>query len=259
MTIPTTPSSPSTTPTSTTPASASLVGRLRVRPSQERGRAQHGWLDSHHTFSFANYYDPRHMGFRALRVINDDRVRGGAGFPTHPHRDMEIISYVVDGGLEHRDSMGNGSVIRPGEVQRMSAGRGVTHSEFNASNDQLVRFLQIWIVPDQRGIEPSYEQKDFSAERKGALRLVASADGREGSVTVHQDIAMYAAELDAGDTVEHTVDRERHLWIQVVRGELGVGDVELREGDGASLDAGEVETLVFLARSDVEFIVFELA
>lgn len=233
--------------------------RLTVRRAAERGHANHGWLDTHHTFSFADYYDPEHMGFRSVRVINDDRVIGGAGFPTHPHRDMDIISYVVEGALSHHDSMGNGSVIRPGEVQRMSAGTGVTHSEYNSSKTDPVRFLQIWIVPDQRGIEPSYEQRDFTRERKGVLRLVASGDGREGSVTVHQDLSLYATELVTGASVAHPLPRDRYVWVQMVRGRAKVDGVELSEGDGASLPAGVAERLFIEAITDAELLVFELA
>jgi redox-sensitive bicupin YhaK (pirin superfamily) len=209
---------------------------LTPRRSAERGHANHGWLDSRHSFSFADYYDPAHMGFRALRVINEDRVRGGAGFPPHSHRDMEIISYVLEGGLLHKDSLGTGSLIRPGDVQRMSAGRGVTHSEFNASPSQLVHFLQIWIVPGQRGLAPSYAQKSFSAqERRGRLCLVASADGRDGSVMVNADVALYAGSFEAEERAEHALTPGRHVWVQVARGRMRVNDVELSEGDGAAV------------------------
>jgi redox-sensitive bicupin YhaK (pirin superfamily) len=230
---------------------------MQVRRSDERGHARHGWLDSHHTFSFADYYDPEHMGFRALRVINEDRVVPGEGFPTHPHRDMEIISYVVGGALAHRDSMGNGSVIRPGEVQRMSAGTGVAHSEHNASEDEPVHFLQIWIVPERRGLPPSYEQKDFSAARRGKLALVASRDGRDGSVTVHQDVSLYAAELERGASVTASLAPGRHAWIQIVRGTVRVNDVELRAGDGAELvDETKIE---IHAGDSTELLLFDLA
>lgn len=233
---------------------------IRVRKSDERGHADHGWLHSHHTFSFANYVDPEHMGFRSIRVINDDRVIGGEGFPTHPHRSMEILSYVVDGALEHRDSMGTGSVIRPGEVQRMSAGSGVTHSEYNHDPEQTVRFLQIWVLPEEQGGEPGYEQKDFAEERVGKLRLVASRDGREGSVTVRQDVAMYASVLAPGESVAHTLEAGRHAWLQVVRGTLRLGDVALEEGDGAAVDAApESRSLRVEATSACEFILFDLA
>ena len=208
-----------------------------LRAASERGRSNHGWLDSAHTFSFSSYYDPRHMGFGPLRVINDDRVVAGAGFETHGHRDMEIISYVLEGALAHQDSLGNGSVIRPGDVQRMSAGTGIQHSEFNHSSTEPVHFLQIWIVPDQVGYAPGYEQKYFSAEEKrGRLRLVASRDGREGSVSLHQDAKVYAALLDGNDAVEFALNSGRLAWIQVARGELRVDGQPLREGDGLALD-----------------------
>ena len=203
---------------------------MNIRRSHERGHADHGWLDTHHTFSFASYHDPAHMGFRALRVINDDRVVGGAGFPTHPHRDMEIISYVVDGALEHEDSMGNGSIIRPGDVQRMRAGTGVTHSEYNHSKTDPVRFLQIWVVPEERGLEPGYEQEFFGDERRGTLRLVASRDGADGSVQIQQDLSMFASVLGDQDEVTHQVAEGRHLWLQVVRGTVSVGGTKLSEG-----------------------------
>ncbi|HET9931921.1 MAG TPA: pirin family protein, partial [Polyangiaceae bacterium] len=196
---------------------------IRIRPANERGHADHGWLDSHHTFSFADYYDPNHMGFRALRVINDDTVEAGRGFGTHPHRDMEIISYVLDGALQHKDSMGTGSIIRPNDVQRMSAGTGVTHSEFNASQSESVHFLQIWLLPERRGIKPSYEQKTFSEDDKsGRLRLVASPDGREGSTTVHTDALVYAGLFDGEQRAELPLSPNRHAWVQVARGKVSV-------------------------------------
>ena len=234
---------------------------LTLRPAAERGVASFGWLESRHTFSFGHYYDPAHMGFRALRVLNDDRVTPGAGFPTHSHRDAEIISYVLDGALEHRDSMGNGSVIRPGEVQRMSAGRGVSHSEFNASKTDGLRFLQIWFIPAERGIEPGYEQRRFPTdERAGALRLVASPDGRDGSVKVHTDVALYSTLLGEGEAVAHELAAGRHAWVQVARGEveLRVGDevVDLREGDGAALS--EEPALRLVGKGDAEVLVFDL-
>ncbi len=209
---------------------------ITIRPANERGHANHGWLDSHHTFSFADYYAPAHMGFRALRVINEDRVQPGRGFGTHPHRDMEIISYVLEGGLEHKDSMGTGSVIRPGDVQRMSAGTGVTHSEFNGSKTELVHFLQIWLIPSQRGIAPSYEQKTFDeSEKRGRLRVVASPDGRDGSVGIHTDATLYAGLFDAGESAEVTLAPGRHAWVHVARGSVRVNGQELRAGDGAAL------------------------
>ncbi|MCA9678085.1 MAG: pirin family protein, partial [Myxococcales bacterium] len=187
---------------------------LNLRRSDERGHAVHGWLDSHHTFSFADYYDPAHMGFRALRVINEDRVAGGTGFGAHPHRDMEILTYVLDGEIAHKDSMGNGSVIRPGELQRMSAGTGVRHSEHNASRTAPLHFLQIWIMPDRAGHPPSYEQRAFpEAERRGALRLVASPDGADGSLTIHQDTRLYAGLLDGDEAATLALAAGRHAWV----------------------------------------------
>ena len=201
---------------------------LSIRRADERGHANHGWLDSFHTFSFADYYDPAHMGFRNLRVINDDRIAGGGGFGTHPHRDMEIITYVLDGAVQHKDSMGNGSVIRPGDVQRMSAGTGVRHSESNDSKQDELRLLQIWIMPAKQGIEPGYEQKMFEpSEKQGHLRLVASPTGENGSVTLHADAKLYAALLGAGDRVEHVVPQGRHAWVQVARGKVRVDGHEL--------------------------------
>lgn len=230
---------------------------LTIRRSDERGHADHGWLDSRHTFSFADYHDPLHMGFRGLRVINEDRVQGGKGFGTHAHRDMEILSYVLEGALKHSDSMGTGSVIRPGDVQRMTAGTGVRHSEFNGSDTVTVHFLQIWLLPSRQGLLPSYEQKTFSDdEKRNRLRLVASPDASDGSVTVHTNAKLYASILGAGDTVSHRVLPGRHAWIQVVRGTVKVGTEELREGDGASTsDAGP---LALEGVNPSEVLVFDL-
>ena len=231
---------------------------IRVRKSDDRGHFDHGWLDTRHTFSFADYHDPAHMGFRSLRVINEDRVRAGVGFGTHGHRDMEILSYVIDGELAHDDSMGNGSVIVPGDVQRMSAGRGVQHSEFNPSKTAGVHFLQIWIVPEAKGLTPGYEQKAFPvAERRGKLRLVASRDGAEGSVTVHQDVRIYAALLDAGQSTTLALAERRHSWVQVVRGAVRVNGVDLVAGDGAR--ASEERELRIDAVADAELLAFDLA
>ncbi len=209
---------------------------ITIRKSEERGHFDFGWLDTYHTFSFDQYYDPAHMHWRSLRVINEDRVTPGQGFPTHSHRDMEIITYILSGALEHRDSMGNGSVIRPGDVQRMSAGTGVSHSEFNPSNTEACHLLQIWILPNALNLTPSYEQKFFSdEERNGKLRLIASADGRDGSVSIHQDARIFAATIDAGQTMTHTLDENRHAWLQVARGTINVNDLELKQGDGAAI------------------------
>lgn len=209
---------------------------ISIRRAGERGHADHGWLDSHHTFSFADYYDPAHMGFRNLRVINDDRVAAGRGFGSHPHRDMEIVSYVLEGALAHKDSTGTGAVIRPGDVQRMSAGTGVVHSELNASSTQGVHFLQIWLLPGQRGLSPSYEQKTFTDEAKrGRLRLVVSPDGRDGSVSIHTDAAIFAGTFDAGESASLELGPGRHAWVQVARGGVRVNGHELVEGDGAAI------------------------
>jgi quercetin 2,3-dioxygenase len=209
---------------------------LTIRPAKQRGHADHGWLDSYHTFSFSSYYDPAFMGFRGLRVINEDRVQPGQGFGTHPHRDMEILSYVLEGGLQHRDSLGSGSVIRPGDVQRMSAGTGILHSEFNASKQDPVHFLQIWIQPRQAGITPGYEQKHFSEEdRRGRLRLVAAPGGDDGSLQIHADVRVYAGLLASGQVVEHPLAAGRYAWVQVARGAVRVNGAELKAGDGAAL------------------------
>jgi hypothetical protein len=231
---------------------------IAVRRSEERGHFDHGWLDTRHTFSFADYRDPRHMGFRALRVVNEDRVRPGQGFGTHPHRDMEIVTYVLEGGLAHRDSMGHGSTIHPGDVQRMSAGTGVTHSEFNASRSEPVHFLQIWILPDRTGLAPSYEQRRFpEEERRGRLRLLASPDGADGSVTVHQDVRLLAALLAPGQAVGHALAPGRHAWVQVARGAVEVAGQRLSAGDGAAL-SGETE-VALQGIADSEVLLFDLA
>jgi redox-sensitive bicupin YhaK (pirin superfamily) len=229
---------------------------LTVRKAAERGHADHGWLDSHHTFSFADYHDPRHMGFGPLRVINDDTVAPGGGFPPHSHRDMEIISYVLDGALEHKDSMGNGSVIRPGDVQRMSAGTGVTHSEYNASKSSPVHFLQIWILPAGRGLPAGYEQKHFSEDdRRGRLRLVASPDGAEGSVRIQQDARLYAGLLAPGDAVTHRF-AGRKGWLHLARGAAELGGTALAAGDGVAID-GEQEVAIS-SRAGGEILLFDL-
>ena len=232
---------------------------ISIRRSEERGRADFGWLDSRHSFSFGHYHDPGHMGFRSLRVINEDRVKGGAGFDTHPHRDMEIISYVLEGGLAHRDSLGTGAVIRPGEVQRMSAGTGILHSEFNASPTEPVHFLQIWILPERLGLEPGYEQRAFpEAERRGRLRLVASRDGRDGAVTIHQDVALYASLLGTGEGVTHPMRPGRGAWVQLARGAIAVNGEALRAGDGAAVtDEDHVEILC--REGEAELLLFDLA
>jgi len=230
---------------------------LTLRKSEERGRADFGWLDSRHSFSFGHYYDEKHMGFGPLRVINDDRVAPGGGFPTHPHSDMEIISYVLDGALEHRDSLGTGSAIRPGDVQRMSAGTGIRHSEFNASKSEPVHFLQIWIVPNQRGLAPAYEQKAFAdADKRGKLRLVGSLDGRDGSVTIHQDVDLYATLLSKGQVVTHALRSGRGAWVQVARGAGTLNGTALREGDGVAVKAPGVLRLE--AASDSEVLLFDM-
>ena len=232
--------------------------KLTLRRASERGLADHGWLRSYHTFSFADYYDPAHMGFRAPRVINEDRVQPGQGFGAHSHRDMEIISYVLEGALEHKDSMGTSSIIRPGEVQRMSAGTGVTHSEFNASASEPVHFLQIWILPGRPGGKPGYEQKAFpEAERKGKLRLVAAPDGRDGSVTINQDVALYAGLLSAGETVRQPLVAGRHAWVHVARGQIEIGGEHLESGDAAAIS--DARGLELTGRGSSEVLLFDLA
>lgn len=231
---------------------------IQIRRANERGHAQHGWLESYHTFSFADYHDPRFMGFRALRVINEDRVQPGRGFGMHSHRDMEIVSYVLAGALEHQDSMGTRSIIRPGEVQRMSAGTGVTHSELNHSRSEVVHFLQIWILPERQGLAPSYEQRAFSeAERRDRLRLVASRGGRDGSVAIHQDVDLHAALLSAGAAVEHALGAGRHAWLQVASGSVAMNNQLLSAGDGAA--ASDETSIRIAAREPAEILLFDLA
>jgi len=231
---------------------------LTVRKSQERGHAQHGWLDSFHTFSFAGYYDPEHMGFRTLRVINEDRVQPQRGFDTHSHRDMEIVTWVLEGTLRHEDSLGTGSVIRPGDAQRMSAGTGVAHSEVNPSATEPVHLLQIWILPERDGGAPSYEQKHFPLEeRRGRLRLVASPDAREGSIRIHQDVDLYASRLDGGESVSHRLRPGRHAWLQLARGRCTLNGVALEAGDGVAVS--DEASLVVAGARDAELLLFDLA
>ena len=231
---------------------------INVRRANERGHFDHGWLNTYHTFSFDQYYDPRYMGFRSLRVINEDFVAPGRGFPKHGHRDMEIITYILEGALKHEDSMGTGSVIRPGDVQRMSAGTGVKHSEQNASDSNPVHLLQIWILPHTIELEPSYEQKAFSDdERRGQLRLIASEDGRDGSVKVHQDVSLFASILDAEQQVERSMDQQRYAWIQVARGAITVNGEKADQGDGVTV-AGE-SSLTIGAQEPAEILLFDLA
>ena len=230
---------------------------IELRKSDDRGRANHGWLDSRHSFSFADYHDPRHMGYASLRVINDDVVQPGQGFGTHGHRDMEIITYILDGALEHKDSMGNGSVIRPGNVQRMSAGSGVRHSEFNASSSEPVHFLQIWIEPNVTGIAPGYEEKDFdAAAKRGRLRLIASSDGRDGSVTIHQDAAVYAVLLNGDERVTHALAPGRKAYAHVARGSVAVNGEVLLAGDAAKISS-EV-TVTMTGGMHAEVLLFDL-
>lgn len=231
---------------------------VEVRRSEDRGHAQHGWLDTYHSFSFGQYYDPKHMGFRSLRVINQDYIAPGRGFGTHPHHDMEIVTYVVQGALAHKDSMGTEELIRPGEVQRMTAGSGITHSEYNASSTDAVHLLQIWIVPERQGLEPSYEQKAFpDTEKQGTLRLVASRDGRNGSVTIHQDAAVWASLLETGDRVTHVLAHGRHAWVQVVSGGVTVNGQALAAGDGAAISDEPAVDIV--GKEPAELLLFDLA
>jgi quercetin 2,3-dioxygenase len=231
---------------------------ITIRRAKDRGHANHGWLDSHHTFSFADYYDPEHMGFRSLRVINDDRVKGGNGFGTHSHRDMEIISYVLEGALAHKDSTGTGAVIKPGDVQRMSAGTGVAHSEHNASKTETVHFLQIWLLPAKRGIAPGYEQKTFTdADKRGRLRLVAAQDGRDGAVTIHTDASVYAGLFAAGESADLALAVGRHAWLHVARGEVKVNGNVVKDGDGVAFS--DESKIVVEGTTGGEVLVFDLA
>jgi len=231
---------------------------IAFRDRMARGQSRTGSLDSRHTFSFGGYRDPAQMGFRSLRVINEDRVIPGAGFPSHSHRDMEIISYVLEGALGHKDSLGNGTVIRPGEVQRMSAGTGIVHSEFNPSETEHVHFLQIWIIPNEVGLCPSYEQKAFpTEERRGQLRLVAASEGRNGAITVHQDVHLFIANLEPGERAVHKIERGRGLWLQVARGIVALNGTEMREGDGAAVE--EEPAAVIEAETESEALLFDVA
>ncbi|MEO0847829.1 MAG: pirin family protein [Cyanobacteria bacterium J06648_1] len=232
---------------------------ITVRPQDQRGVANFGWLDSRHSFSFGQYYDPNHMGFASLRVINEDKVTPAQGFGTHGHRDMEIISYVLAGELEHRDSIGNGSVIRPGDVQRMSAGTGVRHSEFNASKENPVHFLQIWILPETQGLEPSYEEKNFSSEiEQGKLTLVGSRDGRDNSVTIHQDVNLYLGSLGKSDRLNYQIAEERAVWLQVTQGKIKLNGRLLEAGDGAAI-SDETEIAIAGSSLDSEILMFDMA
>ena len=231
---------------------------ITLRPSDQRGGADHGWLKTRHSFSFNTYRDPAHMHFRSLRVINEDWIAPGQGFGTHPHDNMEIITYVLEGALEHKDSLGTGSIIRPGDAQRMSAGTGIRHSEYNASKTDQVHMLQIWIMPNQRNVAPGYEQKQFPAEEKaGKLRVLAAPDGRDGAVTIHADTNLYVSALKAGETVQHTLAPTRAVWLQVVKGEVELNGEKLTQGDGAS--ATEEPNLAITATTSAEVLLFDLA
>ena len=231
---------------------------ITIRPSQERGGGNHGWLNTRHTFSFDQYYDPRFMGFRSLRVINEDVVAPATGFPTHPHRDMEIITYILEGKLEHKDSLGTGSIILPGDGQRMTAGRGIRHSEFNPSQTDPVHLLQIWILPEKDGLEPSYEQKSFpESEKRGKLRVIASRDVREGSVKINQDAQLYVTLLGSGDHVSHEFEKNRYGWLQVARGAVELNGTKLSQGDGAAIS--DEQKLTIKGAKDSEVLLFDLA
>lgn len=230
---------------------------IQIRRSHERGHADHGWLDSRFSFSFADYFDPEHVQFRTIRVMNDDHIAGGGGFPTHPHRDMEIVTYVLEGALAHKDSMGNGSVIRPGDLQYMSAGTGVAHSEFNASEQEPAHLYQIWMLPDKKNYTPAYDQKHFSeAEKRGKLRLVVSPDGRDGSVKIRQDNALYATVLSHGESVKHEIQPGRYAYVQVARGSVELNGKKLEAGDGAAIS--DEKTLQLTGVKDAEVLLFDL-
>jgi quercetin 2,3-dioxygenase len=231
---------------------------IEIRRSEERGGGDHGWLKTHHTFSFDQFYDPRWMGFRSLRVINEDWVAAGQGFPAHPHRDMEILTYILEGGIEHQDSLGTSSIIRPGDGQRMSAGRGIRHSEMNPSPTEAVHMLQIWITPDRSGHQPSYEQKAFPEEEKrGKLRLIASPDGNDGSVTIHQDAKLYVSLLAPGQKVQHELGEGRHAWLQIAKGAVELNGQKLVQGDGAAISAERA--LSIKGEEQAEILLFDLA
>ena len=231
---------------------------LIIRRAEDRGHANHGWLNTYHTFSFSTYHDPRHMGFRSLRVMNEDFVAPGEGFGTHPHQDMEIVTYVLEGALEHKDSMGNGEVLRPGEFQRMTAGTGITHSEFNPSDSEPVHLYQIWLFPERRGLTPSYEQKRLAeSERRNRLRRVASRDAAEGSLLIHQDASIYLSSLDDGEQVSHELGDGRHAWLQVLRGEATLNGLPLKTSDGAAVSDERVLTIA--ATVDAEVMLFDMA
>lgn len=230
---------------------------IKIRRANERGHANHGWLDSYHTFSFADYHDPQHMGYRSLRVINEDRVEGGRGFGKHPHRDYEIISYVVSGALKHEDSMGHTAVMKAGDVQRISAGKGIAHSEFNHSPDEPVHFLQIWLLPSSDGLPPSYAQQSFSDTPPSGLTLACSADGRAGSITINQDVDLFIGRLDPEEWVNHPLREQRHAWVQLIEGDIDLNGNTLSPGDGISLD-GEKE-LRLTSKGGAHFLLFDLS
>ncbi|ACK69388.1 Pirin domain protein [Gloeothece citriformis PCC 7424] len=231
---------------------------ITIRKAQERGHAYYRWLNTYHTFSFANYYDPNHMGFRSLRVINEDKIIGGAGFPTHGHRDMEIITYVLEGELEHKDSIGNGSIIKAGEIQRMSAGTGILHSEYNHSKTNLGHFLQIWIVPNQKGLQPSYQQETLDLDKTpGQLQLIAAPDETKGIITIHQDVLLYAGNLKQGNNLTYYLSQSRHVWLQIVRGKIALNDIILDTSDGAAIS--QEPDLLIEAKTDSEVLLFDLA